>query len=425
MSNVATKAEDVSESRSLLESSLEIVEEAMEILKLPASARSFLRSPQHETRFQIPTKMSNGQVEIFQAFRVKWNMARGPAKGGLRFHPDETIDMVRMLAAGMAWKTAVIDVPLGGGKGGVVCNPKDMSERELEELSRGYIRKVAHHVGPESDVPAPDVYTNSQMMAWMEDEYESISNSRLSGVVTGKPVELGGSKGRSGATARGGMYTVREAADVLGMDIEGATVAIQGYGKAGAEAHKLAEEMGMEVVAVSDSKGGIYNENGLPYDEVQDTKNKTQSVVNYPTAETISNEELLEQDVDVLFPAALENVITEENADDVRAEIVAELANNPSTAEANKIMDQNGVYVIPDILCNAGGVTVSYFEQVQNSYNYYWDLETVHERLDKKMTEGFQAVHERSVEQGVNTRMAAYLVAVERIYSAMDLRGWV
>lgn len=425
MSNVATKETEETSSNTLLQSSLEIVEEAMEILELPRSSRNFLRSPQHETRFQIPTKMANGDVEIFQGFRVKWNMSRGPAKGGLRFHPDETIDMVRMLAAGMAWKTAVMDLPLGGGKGGVVCNPKEMSDRELEELSRGYMRKVAHHVGPESDVPAPDVYTDSQMMAWMEDEYESITNSRLSGVVTGKPVELGGSKGRSGATAQGGIYTVREAAEILGINLEDATVAIQGFGKAGAEAHRLSENMGMEVVAVSDSKGGIYNENGLPYDEVQNTKDKTHSVVNYPTAETISNEDLLELDVDILFPAALENVITRDNADDIQAEIIPELANHPSTAEANKIMDENGVYVIPDILCNAGGVTVSYFEQVQNSYNYYWDEETVHKRLDEKMTKAFHDVHERSIKHGVNTRMAAYLVAIERINKAMDLRGWV
>lgn len=416
----------VEDPNKLLNSALEQVHEAMQMLELPAAARQFLTAPQHEMHFQIPTKMSDGSVEIFQAFRVKWNMSRGPAKGGLRFHPEETIDMVRMLAAGMAWKTSVMDLPLGGGKGGVICNPKEMSNRELEQLSRGYIRTIAHQVGPESDVPAPDVYTDSQMMAWMEDEYEFITNSRLSGVVTGKPVELGGSKGRSGATARGGIYCLEEALDVLGMEPEGLSCAIQGYGKAGSGAHRLAvEELGLKVVAVSDSKGGIFNEKGLDPEDVQATKEKTESVVNYPTAETISNEELLELDVDVLIPAALENVITEENADAVQAEVVAELANNPSTPEANKIMDANGVYVIPDILCNAGGVTVSYFEQVQNSSNYYWDLETVNRRLRKKMTEAFHGVHDRAVDQGINNRLAAFMVAVNRIYRAMSLRGWV
>lgn len=416
--------EDRSE-ESLLDSSFQIVEEAMKQLELPSSAREFLRAPQHEMRFQIPVKMTDGSVTIFEGFRVKWNMARGPAKGGLRFHPDETMDTIRMLAAGMAWKTAVLNLPLGGGKGGVVCNPKEMSDRELERLSRGYIRTIVHQVGPQSDVPAPDVYTDSQIMAWMEDEYEYFSDKRLSGVVTGKPVNLGGSLGRDGATALGGLYAVREALDELDIDREDATVAIQGYGKAGASAHEYAEQFGMKVVAVSDSQGAIYNEKGLPHEEVAQTKENTESVVNYPTAETFSNEELIELDVDVLVPAALENVITEENADNVEASLVAELANNPSTYEANKIMNHNDVYVIPDILCNAGGVTVSYFEQVQNSSNYYWDLETVNERLDEKITQAFHDVHELVIDRGISTRLAAFILAIERIYDAMEVRGWI
>ncbi|MFB6346857.1 MAG: Glu/Leu/Phe/Val dehydrogenase, partial [bacterium] len=358
MSAVKEKSEtkDSEEAAGVLGSALGQAKEAMDLLDLSKQSREFLLAPQQEMHFQIPTKMGDGSVEIFQAFRVKWNMARGPAKGGLRFHPEETIDTVRMLAAGMAWKTAVMDLPLGGGKCGVICNPKEMSSRELEQVSRAYIRTISDQVGPESDVPAPDVYTDSQMMAWMEDEYEFITNSRLSGVVTGKPVELGGSKGRDGATARGGTYTVREACDVLNLDPAGKRVAIQGYGKAGTNAHKLADELlDMKVVAVSDSSGGIYNEKGLEYEDVVETKEKTGSVVNYPTAEPISNEELLELDVSVLYPAALENVITEDNADNIQADIVAELANNPSTPEANRIMSENGVYVIPDILCNAGG----------------------------------------------------------------------
>lgn len=410
----------------MIESIMEQLDEAMERLELPSASRTFLRNPQHEMRFQIPAKKSDGSVDIYPAFRVKWNMARGPAKGGLRFHPDETIDDIRALACGMTLKTAVMDLPLGGGKGGVICNPKTMSERELEQLSRGYIRHLSQQIGPSSDVPAPDVYTNPQMMAWMMDEYETISGKNLSGVVTGKPVELGGSQGREGATARGGMYAVREAARVMDIDLEGKPAAIEGYGKAGAAAHKLAEDiLGMRVVAVSDSKGGIYSEKGLDYDNVRDSKDKTQSVVNYPTAETIDSEDLLELDVSVLFPAALENVITENNADNVQADIIAELSNGPTTRTAYQILDRKGTYVIPDLLCNAGGLIVSYFEQVQNASNYYWQEQTVHERLDHKMTDAFNTVHEVAIDRGIHKRLAAYQLGVQRIHDAMKLRGWV
>ncbi len=414
------------EANGLLEDALTQVNEAMERLDLPNHARTFLRSPQQETHFQLPVDMDDGSVKVFRGFRVKWNTARGPAKGGLRFHPDETIDMIRMLAAGMSWKTAVMDLPLGGGKGGVVCDPSRLSSSELERLSRAYIRKISNQVGPESDVPAPDVNTDSRMMAWMEDEYEAITNCHLSGVVTGKPVELGGSKGRSGATARGGMYAVREAFDVLNRDATGTTAAIQGYGKAGSEAHRLASELlGMNVVAVSDSSGGISNEHGLNHQKVSEVKQRTGAVKNVTEAETISNEELLQLDVDVLFPAALENVITEDNAEHIRADVVAELANNPSTPQANRMMHERDVFVIPDILCNAGGVTVSYFEQVQNAYNYYWDLETVHERLDEKMTNAFHDVRDLAVRKNLNHRLAAFVLAIRRVYRTMQMRGWV
>jgi len=410
----------------LLEDALKQVNQTMDVLDLPGPARTFLRAPQQETHFQLPVDMDDGSVEVFKGFRVKWNTARGPAKGGLRFHPDETIDMIRMLAAGMSWKTAVMDLPLGGGKGGVVCDPSRLSSSELERLSRAYIRTISNQVGPESDVPAPDVNTDSRMMAWMEDEYEAITNSHLSGVVTGKPVELGGSKGRSGATARGGLCAVREAFHVLENDPEGKTAAIQGYGKAGAEVHKLAKKiLGLDVVAISDSSGGIYNESGFSYENVKETKEETGSVVNLPGVDTISNANLLTLDVDVLFPAALEHVITCENAGAIQADIVAELANNPTTPDANRIMNENGVFVIPDILCNAGGVTVSYFEQVQNAANYYWDLATVHERLDEKMTDAFRDVHETARSENVNHRLAAFMVAIDRVIYAMKLRGWI
>lgn len=410
----------------MLHSIMHQLDEAMKVLELPSAARKFLKKPQHEMRFQIPAKKSDGSVDIYQAFRVKWNMARGPAKGGLRFHPEETIDDIRALACGMALKTAVMDLPLGGGKGGVICNPKTMSDRELEQLSRGYIRHLSQQIGPSADVPAPDVYTNPQMMAWMMDEYETITGENLSGVVTGKPVEVGGSRGREGATARGGMYAVREAADVMDINLSGKKAAIQGYGKAGAAAHKLAGEiLNMDVVAVSDSKGGIYNENGLSYEGVKESKRKTESVVNYPTAETIDSDNILELDVSVLFPAALENVITKENAQNVQADIVAELANGPTTSEADEILDSQGTYMIPDLLCNAGGLIVSYFEQVQNADNYYWQEDTVHKRLDHKMTSAFQRVHEVAIDRGLHNRLAAYQLGVHRIHKAMKLRGWV
>ncbi|MGY4706512.1 Glu/Leu/Phe/Val family dehydrogenase [Candidatus Bipolaricaulota sp. J31] len=402
------------------------LDEAAKVLKLEPAIHELLRWPMREFHVRIPVRMDDGSVKVFEGFRVQYNDARGPTKGGIRFHPEETFDTVRALAAWMTWKTAVMNLPLGGGKGGVVCNPKEMSERELEALSRGYIRALGHYIGPDIDVPAPDVYTNPQIMAWMMDEYVRMKGEYEPGVITGKPLPLGGSAGRLDATARGGVYAVREAARVLGIELNGATCAIQGYGNAGQFAHKLAVEiLGMKVVAVSDSKGGIYNPEGLPFDEVLKFKQENGTVVGFPGAEKITNEELLELDVVVLFPAALENVITEENADRIKAKIVAELANGPTTPEADVILHQRGVYVIPDFLCNAGGVTVSYFEQVQNAYNFYWTDEEVHRELDKRMTAAFHAVHEAARQHNVHNRLGAYVVAVSRVVEAMKLRGWV
>jgi len=357
---------------------------------------------------------------------VQYNDSRGPTKGGLRFHPAETIDTVRALAAWMTWKTAVVDIPLGGGKGGVICNPKEMSPGELERLSRGYIRAVNKILGEETDVPAPDVYTTPQIMAWMMDEYSVIRGYNVPGMITGKPLALGGSQGRGDATARGGIFCVREAGKVLDIDLRGKTAAIQGYGNAGQFAHKLAVELlGMKVVAVSDSHGGVFNPDGLDFETTVQHKHDTGSVVGLPGTQPVSNEELLELDVVVLFPAALENQITAANAANIKAKVVAELANGPTTPEADHILHNNGVYVIPDFLCNAGGVTVSYFEQVQNAYDYYWPVELVHERLDHKMTAAFHAVHDMSQKKNVHSRLGAYLVAVSRVAEAMKLRGWV
>jgi glutamate dehydrogenase (NAD(P)+) len=402
------------------------LDEAAKLLKLDPALHELLRWPMREFHVRIPVKMDDGTVKVFEGFRVQYNNARGPTKGGIRFHPQETFDTVRALAAWMTWKTAVMDLPLGGGKGGVVCNPKEMSQGELERLSRGWIRALGHYIGPDIDVPAPDVYTNPQVMAWMLDEYEKITGHSAPGVITGKPLPLGGSAGRGDATARGGVYAIREAAKVLGIDLKGATVAIQGYGNAGQFAHKLAVEiLGAKVVAVSDSKGGIYSSQGLDYEKVVEHKRTTGLVVGFPGADSISNEELLELDVAVLIPAALENQIGDWNADKIKAKIVAELANGPTTPEADIILHQRGVYVIPDFLCNAGGVTVSYFEQVQNAYNFYWKEEEVHELLDHRMTNAFHAVHEAAKKHNVHNRLAAYTVAVARVAEAVKLRGWV
>jgi glutamate dehydrogenase (NAD(P)+) len=399
---------------------------AAEIIQLDPAVHELLRWPLRELHVTLPVKMDDGSTQIFHGFRVQYNDARGPTKGGIRFHPDETIDTVRALAAWMTWKTAVVDIPLGGGKGGIICNPKAMSPGELERLSRAYIRQVGRIIGEEVDVPAPDVYTTPQIMAWMMDEYSFMRGYNVPGVITGKPLPLGGSAGRGDATARGGMYCVREAAKVVGLDTNGATMAIQGFGNAGQFAAILGQELlGARIVAVSDSKGGIYNAAGLDPVKVIAHKQQTGSVVGYPSTESVSNEALLELDVDILAPAALENQITAENAENIKGKIIAELANGPTTPEADDVLFENDLYVIPDFLCNAGGVTVSYFEQVQNAYDYYWPEDLVHERLDNKMTTAFHAVDQTARKYQINNRLAAYVVAVQRVAEVCRLRGWV
>lgn len=402
------------------------LDKAAGILQLDADMHAFLREPMREFHFTIPVRMDDGHTETFKAFRVQYNDARGPAKGGIRFHPDETIDTVRALAAWMTWKTAVCDVPLGGGKGGVVCNPRNLSAGELERLSRGYMRVVSRFVGLKQDVPAPDVGSNPQIMSWMLDEYETIHGYHEPGVITGKPLLLGGSAGRTPATAMGGMVTIREAAKLLGMNLKGATAAIQGYGNVGSFAHKLAYEMlGLKIVGIGDEFGAIYKEDGLTPAEVSAQMRRAGKVGGTPGSEEISNEQLLELPIDILIPAAIENQLTGANADRIRAKVIAELANGPTTPEADQIFKQKGIYIIPDFLCNAGGVSVSYFEMVQNSYGYYWTEDVVQERLDQKMTTAFHAVHNMAEERGIETRMAAYLVAVNRVAEAVRARGWV
>jgi glutamate dehydrogenase (NAD(P)+) len=402
------------------------LDKAAKMLGLEPGVHAVLREPMRELHVSLPVKMDDGTTKVFKGFRVQYNDARGPNKGGIRFHPEETIDTVRALAAWMTWKCAVVDIPLGGGKGGVICNPKLMSTMELERLSRAYIDAVGRIIGPGKDIPAPDVYTTPQIMGWMMDEFSKLAGCYSPGVITGKPLSVGGSEGRGDATARGGAYTVREAAKRLDIDLKGATCAIQGFGNAGQYAALLNNHLyGMRIVAVSDTRGGIYLEEGLDPKALVDYKLRTGSVVNFPGTRPVSNEDLLELCVDVLAPSALEGVITASNAPRIRARIIEELANGPTTPEADEILHKQDVFVIPDFLCNAGGVTVSYFEWVQNVYGLYWEENEVHDKLDRKMTKAFRDVYDMCRGHEVDMRTAAYMVAIQRVAEAMHARGWV
>lgn len=393
---------------------------AKEKLKLEEDVYEILKHPKRIITVSIPVKKDNGKIETFTGYRVQFNDARGPFKGGIRFHPDVHLGEVKALAAWMALKCAVVNIPLGGGKGGVIVNPKTLSKTELERLSRGYIRLMHENVGPKQDVPAPDVYTNAEIMAWMMDEYETIYG-KSPGVITGKPLSMGGSIGRDKATAQGGFYVLKKAADLRGLGLN-ASVAIQGFGNAGYTIAKLLHEDGFKIIAVSDSKGGIYDENGFDPEEVMKHKTTTGSVQGFTGTSPLTNEEILTIETDILIPAALENQITEKNAADIKASIILELANGPTTPEADKILFKNDVFVIPDILANAGGVTVSYFEWVQNLQNYYWSLEEVDTKLKVIMDDSFDNVYAYRKEYRVDMRTAAYLVAVERIAEVTRVR---
>ena len=402
------------------------LKKAADVMKLDKQTFEMLSHPMAILQVSIPVKMDNGETKVFTGFRVHYNNARGPVKGGIRFHPEETLSTVKALSAWMTWKTAITNLPLGGAKGGVICDPKSMSMGELERLSRGYVRAIGEFIGPEIDVPAPDVYTTPQIMAWMMDEYENIVRHSAPGVITGKPLEVWGSLGRGDATAKGGMYVLREAAKTLGMDLSKAKVAIQGFGNAGQFALKLVKEMfHSNVVAISDTKGGIYSEKGLDFDKLMEHKKKTGTVQNFPGTKNITNEELLELDVDVLIPAAIENQLRADNANKVKAKVILELANGPTTPEADEIFFKRKIQVLPDFLSNAGGVTVSYFEWVQNQAGYYWTEKEVYERLDQKMTEATHAVLDAAKKYNVDPRTAAYTVSVKRVADAMKMRGWV
>ncbi len=403
------------------------LDEAAAKLGLDSATHELLRWPMREYHFTLPLRMDNGEVRVFKGYRVQYNNARGPTKGGIRWHPDETIDTVRALAAWMTWKTSVVDIPLGGGKGGITCNPKDLTDGEKERLSRLFIRAIAREIGVNRDVPAPDVYTTPQIMAWMMDEYETILGHSHPGVITGKPLPIGGSQGRGDATARGGMYVTREACKLLNLDPSASTYAIQGFGNAGQFAATLHQEIfgGGTLVAVTDSRGGVMNRKGLDAAAIVRHKLETGQVSDFPGGEPVSNEQVLELPVDILYPAALENVITDRNAPKLKAKVICELANGPTTPEADRILHERGIVVLPDFLANAGGVTVSYFEQVQNTYNYYWALEDVHRQLDRKMTDAAHAVFNMAKKMKTHNRLAAYMVAVSRVAEACKIRGWV
>jgi len=400
------------------------LKKAMDVLKMGDDIYEVLKEPKEYFEVSVPVMMDSGKVRVFKGYRVHHNNVLGPYKGGIRFHPDVNISEVKALASWMTWKCSLVGIPYGGAKGGVICNPKDMSERELERLARGYIRGLRDFVGPDRDIPAPDVYTNPQIMAWMMDEFSRITGKNTPGVITGKPVEIFGSEGRNEATGMGLVYVTREVLGYLKMDPKETTAVIQGYGNLG---HVVAEryaEMGIKVIGVSDSKGGVYKEDGLDPREVLAHKEKNGSVVGMKGTKKISNEQLLEIKCDILAPCALENVITGDNAKKIRARIVIEGANGPTTPEADEILQKKKILVVPDILANAGGVTVSYFEWVQNRMNYYWSKEEVNEKLDAIMTRAFQRTAETMERHEVDMRTAAYILAVKRVSEAMKLRGY-
>ena len=405
------------------EAMMQRFDRAAELLNLDPGLYKILRNPEKQIITSVPVVMDNGEIEVFQGYRVLYNTSRGPAKGGIRFDMGVTLDEVTALAAWMTWKCAVVDVPFGGAKGGVICDPYRMSQSELERLTRRYTASLLEVLGPDSDVPAPDVNTNERVMAWIMDTYSMHRRHTVNAVVTGKPVSLGGSLGRREATGRGVMLSVKEALRRLGMPLHGTRVAVQGFGNVGSVAARLLEKEGLTVVAISDKTGGVYNPNGIFIDDALEYVKNNRFLEGYPGGDHITNEELLELEVDVLVPAALENVITRRNAPRIRARIIAEGANGPTTAPADAILEDNGVFVVPDILANAGGVTVSYFEWVQNREGYYWTEDTVNERLRDIMIRAFDDVYRYSEQHGVNMRTAAYMLSIDRVAAVHKLRG--
>lgn len=402
---------------------IEQLREVQELIHIDKNIFAQLQSPQRILEVSIPVKMDNGNIEVFTGYRSQFSDARGPFKGGIRFHPDVNISEVKALSAWMTWKTAVVGIPLGGGKGGVIVDPKKLSENELEKLSRGYIQKIYKYIGPNQDVPAPDVYTDPKIMGWMMDEYEKISGGHFPGVITGKPLSIGGSEARGYSTAQGAFYVLREAAKKLGLKSD-ATVAIEGFGNAGAHLAEILQKNRYRIVALSDSKGTIVNYMGLDVDSVKKYKEKNGSVLGYPGAEKMKNLHCMAHEVDIFIPSALENSITKENVETIKAKLIVEVANGPTTPQADAILAKRNIMVVPDILANAGGVVVSYFEQVQNAYGNYWDEEKVLRKLEDVMTTSFAHAWQEKMKHSTTLRMGAYALAVKRVAEAMKDRGW-
>jgi len=420
---LATETTTVTAEKNAYEVALENFDLAANALELEDNVRAMIKYPERELKVSIPVRMDSGKIIRFEGYRVQHSTQRGPAKGGIRYHPNVTIDEVKALATWMTWKCAVVNIPYGGGKGGVTCDPKALSLGELERLTRRYASAILPIIGPEKDIPAPDVYTTPQIMAWIMDTYSMMKGYPVTGVVTGKPISLGGSLGRNEATGRGVFYTTRSSCQNLGIPLQGARTVVQGFGNAGSIAANLMHEGGAKVIAVNDTKGCIFHPKGLDIPAVVAFKNRTGTVVGFPAAERITPEELLSLDCEVLIPAALENAITEDNAHTIHARIVSEAANGPVTPEADRIFDQNGIFLIPDILCNAGGVTVSYFEWVQDENHLFWDENDVNAKLEKIMTRSFNDVFKIHVDHKVNMRLAANMLGVGRVAEACRVRG--
>jgi len=396
---------------------------AAEKFGLDPGLREVLRRPRRALSLSLPVKMDDGSIRVFEGFRVQHSNARGPCKGGIRYHPNVTLDEVKALATWMTFKCAIVNIPFGGAKGGIVCDPHKLSKDELERLTRRYAYEISPIIGADRDIPAPDVYTDSQIMAWIMDTYSMTHGNSSPGVVTGKPTFLGGSFGRNEATARGCLFVIRSACEVTGVKLERATVAIQGFGNAGAIAAELLASSGATIVAVSDSRAGILNRGGLNIPALLTHKAKTGSVAGFPDSDPITSDALLELHCDILVPAALENQITLENADRIKARIVAEAANGPTTPDADAILHQHGTMVIPDILANAGGVTVSYFEWVQDLQELFWDEDDVNRRLERVMVKAFADVHTTAKRHQVDMRTGAYILAIDRVATATRVRG--
>jgi glutamate dehydrogenase (NAD(P)+) len=396
---------------------------AARLLGLDPGVWKILTHPKRQITVSLPVQMDNGEIEVFTGYRVQYNITLGPAKGGIRYHPGVTLDEVTALAAWMTWKCAVAHVPFGGGKGGIIVDPNRLSRRELEALTRRYIAEIVDAIGPEKDVPAPDVNTNDQIMAWIMDTYSMHVGHTATAVVTGKPIEMGGSLGRREATGRGVMIVTREAAKHLGLEIRGARVAVQGFGNVGSVSADLLSKIGAKIVAVTDWKGGVYNENGLEIAKMIDYARQHRTIDGFSGGQPIDNATLFGLDVDVLVPAALENQITMQNAPSIKAKIVAEGANGPTTPDAHTYLHERGVFVIPDILANAGGVTTSYFEWVQDRHGYFWEEDEVNRRLEAKMCEAFKDVLDTSLRYKKDLRTAAYIVAINRVATVTKMRG--